>query len=65
MKQEEFNSKVARIMGVKSGKTEMAVISMRPEDHLDQRISLGIVPTEYQAKKLRNLAYEFGRVQPS
>lgn len=64
MELKEFVEEAGRILGVKSGKVEFAIINMRNDDHLNQRISLGIRPSKYQAKKLRDLAYKFGQVSP-
>lgn len=60
MEREEFNDRVGKILGIKSGKVEFAVIGFNRNNYLNQRVSLGIRPTETQAKKLEALALEFG-----
>ena len=64
MKEQEFVDKVGKILGIKPGLVKRAHIWMVQSNNLHQRIELHILPSKYQAKKLRDLAFEFSNVQP-
>ena len=63
MTKKEFNEKVRKVLGIKS-EVVFVMIEIKNDDHLNQRVSLGIIPSKYQAKKLRVIAHEFGNVKP-
>lgn len=63
MEIKELNKQAGKILGVK-GEVEFARIYLNPENCLNVRVTLGIIPSKYQARKLRNLLYEYAKVQP-
>lgn len=60
MKGKEFNEKAGKILGIKVDQIAFVNIAMKNNNHLDQQIIVGIKPTEAHAKKLKELALEFG-----
>ena len=62
MNQKEFNKEAGRILGVKTGEVVAAMIHMITPGHLIRGVDLGVIPTKYQAKKLRDLASEYGKI---
>ena len=63
MNYEEFIQAATKILGIKVKRVDGIIINMLKDDHLDQRISLGLVPTQAQAKKLKDIAFEYGAIR--
>ena len=62
MNRKEFNREAGRILGVKTGEVVGAMLHMTSPDHLIQWVDLGVVPTKYQSRKLKELASGFGNI---
>jgi len=63
MDAKEYCERIGKVFGIKRGLVLRAFVQWRNENHLDQRITLVIMPNKNQAEIIKNIAYEYCNIQ--